>query len=155
MDPVVIKRVLPCSKRQLFDAWSQPALLSRWLFASQQPTAKSTVQSSFTVGGHYEVIMHLPTGDYRHYGVYRAIERYHHIAFSWNSHIVEDSLVELHFREMSPNRCELTLTHSQFPSEEVRTKHNDGWQRCLQNLPLLWPAQNTLDITSDGSGSPN
>ncbi|MCB1804295.1 MAG: hypothetical protein KDJ99_03840, partial [Candidatus Competibacteraceae bacterium] len=25
MDPIVIKRVLPCSKRKLFDAWSKPS----------------------------------------------------------------------------------------------------------------------------------
>jgi uncharacterized protein YndB with AHSA1/START domain len=106
MDPVVIKRVLPCSKRQLFDAWSQPALLSQWLFASQQPTARSTVQSSFTVGGQYEVMMHLPTGDYRHYGVYRAIERYHHIAFSWSSLLLREALsnwIFASYRPIAPN----------------------------------------------------
>jgi len=134
MDPVVMKRVLPCSKRQLFDAWSKPAVMMQWFFASQQPKAPSSVNSSFTVGGDYEVIMHLQSGDFRHHGNYRAINRYHHIAFTWNSHLVEDSLVELDFRELSPNRTELTLTHTQFPSEEVRGKHIDGWGGCLDNL---------------------
>lgn len=137
MDPVVIKRVLPCSKRQLFDAWSKPSLMMKWFFASQQPKAPSTVNNSFTVGGSYEVIMHLQTGDYRHYGNYLEIQRYNHITFTWNSYLVRDSLVELDFRELSPNRTELTLTHTQFPNDEVRGKHITGWNGCLDNLELL------------------
>lgn len=137
MDPVVIKRVLPCSKRQLFDAWSKPSMMMKWFFSSQQPGSASTVKSSFTVGGSFELIMHLPTGDYRHYGDYQAIHRYNHIAFTWNSHIVRDTLVELDFRELSPNRTELTLTHTQFPNDEVRGRHIVGWTGCLDNLELL------------------
>jgi uncharacterized protein YndB with AHSA1/START domain len=76
----------------------------------------------------------LQTGDYRHHGTYRAINRYSHIAFSWNSHIVQNSLVELDFQELSPNRTQLRLTHTQFPNEEVRGKHVMGWQRCLASL---------------------
>lgn len=140
MDPVVIKRIFPCSKRELFDAWSRPSLLARWFFASQEPRQPSTVTANFTVGGHYEVIMHHATGDFRHHGEYRAINRYHHIAFSWNSHLVENSLVTLDFRELSPNRTELTLTHTQFPDAEVRGKHVDGWTRCLDNLQRLLEA---------------
>lgn len=134
MEPVVIKRVFPCGKRQLFDAWSRPELMMKWFFASQDAAASSTVKSSFTVGGHYEVVMHLPAGDYRHFGAYRAIHRYYHISFTWNSHLVQGSIVELDLRELSPNRTELTLRHTQFPSEEVRGKHEGGWSRCLENL---------------------
>ena len=145
--PVVIKRILPCTKRQLFEAWSKPALMVRWLFASQQPKAPSTVNNSFTVGGAFEVVMHLQTGDYRHYGEYQAIERYSHIAFSWSSHIVQNSLVALDFKELSPNRTLLTLTHSQLPDEAVRGKHTEGWTRCLQNLEplLLWLVEQAKD----------
>ncbi|PCC99986.1 hypothetical protein EAO82_05875 [Halopseudomonas pelagia] len=143
MDPVVIKRVLPCGKRQLFDAWSKPSLMMKWFFASQKLNSSSTVHNSFTVGGRFEVIMHLETGDYLHHGDYRAIHRYHHIAFTWNSHIVQDSLVELDFKQLSPNRTELTLTHTQFPTDEVRGKHVGGWNGCLDNLELYLTGLNT------------
>lgn len=134
MDPLVMKRVLPCSKRQLFEAWSKASVMEKWFFASQQPVKPSTVNINFTVGGNYEVIMHLQTGDYRHHGTYRAINRYSHIAFTWSSHLVQDSFVELDFREISPNRTRLRLTHTQFPDEEVRSKHTRGWEGCLANL---------------------
>lgn len=150
LQPIVIKRILPCSKRQLFDLWSKPELMTRWLFASQQPKALSTVSNSFTPGGAFEVVMHLEHGDYRHYGEYQAIQRYSHIAFSWSSHLVQNSLVVLDFKELSPNRTLLTLTHSQFPDEAVRAKHTEGWTRCLQNLePLL--AQLTTPAQADSA----
>lgn len=134
MEPVVIKRVFPCSKRRLFDAWSTPSLMAEWFFASEQPLKKSTVRNSFTVGGPYEVIMHLQTGEYRMHGEYREINRYNRIAFTWSSHIVTDSRVQLDFRAISPNRTKMTLTHTQFPDEMVRGRHVEGWDRCLANL---------------------
>lgn len=98
MDPVIIKRVLPCSKRRLFEAWSKPSIISRWFFASQTPLRPSTVDNAFTVGGHYRLTMHLQTGDYQMFGEYREINRYNRIVFTWNSHIVSNTLVELDFR---------------------------------------------------------
>jgi uncharacterized protein YndB with AHSA1/START domain len=142
-DPIVIKRVLPCGKRQLFDAWSKPSLMMKWFFAVPQPRMPSTVNNSFTVGGSYEVIMHMESGDFRHYGNYSAIDRYHHIVFTWNSHLIRDSLVELNFRELSPNRTELTLTHTEFPNDDVRSKHESGWRGCLDNLGLFIEEQGT------------
>lgn len=134
MEPVVIKRVFPSNKRRLFEAWSKPSLVAQWFFASQQPRKQSTFDNSFTVGGHYELVMHLETGDYRMYGEYQAIHRYYHIAFTWNSHIIENSLVVLDFREISPNRTEMTLTQTQFPNEEVRQSHVNGWAGCIESL---------------------
>lgn len=137
MEPVVIKRVFPCNKRQLFEAWSTPSVVAKWFFSSQEPLRQSTFSNTFTVGGRYELIMHLQTGEYRMHGEYRYINRYNNITFTWNSHIVENSLVKLDFRELSPNRTEMTLTHSQFTDQDIRLRHMDGWGRCLGNLELF------------------
>jgi Uncharacterized conserved protein len=137
MDPVVIKRVFPCNKRQLFEAWTKPSVIAKWFFSSQEPLKQSSFSNTFTVGGRYELIMHLQTGEYRMHGEYRHINRYNNITFTWNSHIVENSLVELDFRELSPNRTEMTLTHSQFTDHDTRLRHVEGWGRCLANLELF------------------
>ena len=134
MEALILKRVFPCGKRRLFDAWSQPVLMTQWFFGSQNPRKPSAVSNTFAVGGQYDLVMYLQTGDFRMHGEYRAIERYHHIAFTWNSHIIHDSLVDLRFKDLSPNRTELTLTQTNFPSEAVRTSHNNGWGMCLDNL---------------------
>jgi uncharacterized protein YndB with AHSA1/START domain len=134
MEPLVLKRVFPCSKRRLFDAWSKPALMTQWFFGSQQPRKPSTVTNSFAVGGTYELTMHMQSGDFSMRGEYRAINRYYQITFTWSAHNIQDSLVDLHFKELSPNRTELTLTQSGFPDEAIRTAHINGWGLCLDNL---------------------
>lgn len=155
MDPLVIKRIFPCSKRKLFDAWSKPSLVAQWFFASQQPRQQSTFNNSFTEGGRYELIMHLQTGDFRMYGEYRAINRYNHIAFTWSSHIIENSLVALDFRELSPNRTEMTLTQTVFPNEEVRQSHVNGWTGCLASLGrFIDPEYQDADGDLEGAGKP-
>ncbi|MDV7339740.1 SRPBCC domain-containing protein [Terasakiella sp. A23] len=134
MDPVVIKRTFACTKRQLFDAWSKPELMAQWFYAGATLHTQSTVTSSFVVGGAYELIMHDLDQDHVMSGTYKTIIRYSHISFTWTSMMATDSLVALEFKELSPNRTEMTLTHSDFPSEESRNAHNEGWGRCLASL---------------------
>ena len=133
-EPLILKRIMPCSKRQLFDAWAKPSVMARWFFASQTPVKDSTVRNSFTVGGSYSLTMHLNTGDYTMHGEYREINRYNRIVFTWSSHIIEHSLVALDFRELSANRTEMVLTQTRFPSDEVRASHDQGWNGCLDSL---------------------
>ncbi|WP_417465799.1 SRPBCC family protein [Kordiimonas sp.] len=141
MEPLVIKRVMPCSKRQLFDAWAKPSVMARWFFASQTPVKNSTVRNSFTVGGSYNLTMHLKTGEYTMSGEYKEINRYNRITFTWSSHIIEHSLVQLDFRELSPNRTEMILTQTRFPSDEVRASHDQGWSGCLDSLERFVTAE--------------
>lgn len=136
-DTVQVKRIFPCDKRTLFDAWSKPAVMAKWFFAGEEMTKPSTVVNSFTVGGRYDLTMHLAGGDVSMFGTYKLINRYSEIHFTWNSHNAHDSLVELTFKEVSPNRTELILKHSLFPSEESRAAHTIGWGRCLDRLEAL------------------
>jgi len=133
-DDLVITRVFSCPKRTLFDAWSQPSTMSKWLFARREDLCESTVSSSFTVGGSYSIIMHMPSGDVRLFGDYTEIDRYSRIAFTWSSPVITNSRVVLDFRELSANRTGFTLTHSLFPSDEIRARHGEGWDACLDNL---------------------
>ena len=137
---VEIKRTFNCSKRALFDAWSNPKLMARWFFAGQDRLRESTVVNSFTVGGKYELTMHLPSGEPHMHGTYRHINRYGAISFTWNSPIANESLVELTFKELSPNRTELTLKHSLFPSEASRDQHANGWAGCIESLEIYLAA---------------
>ena len=133
-DDVVVRRVFNCSKRTLFDAWSQSSVMSKWLFARRENFCESTVRNSFTVGGSYSIVMHMPSGDVRLFGEYTTIDRYACIAFTWSSPVISNSRVTLDFKELSVNRTELTLTHCLFPSEEIRAQHAEGWNACLDNL---------------------
>lgn len=134
VDDLVIKRQFKCSKRQLFDAWSKPSLMSNWLFGRRNDFCKSTVTNSFAVGSDYSVTMHMTDNDVHIYGTYTEINRYNRIAFSWTSSVATNSQVALDFVELSPNRSELTLTHNLFATQEQRAAHDGGWNVCLDHL---------------------
>lgn len=133
-DDLVIKRTFNCPKRTLFDAWSQPSIMAKWLFARREDFCDSTVTNSFTVGGKYSIIMHMPSSDVRLFGEYTNITRYSQIAFTWSSPVISNSRVNLAFQELSANRTQFTLTHALFPSEDIRAQHGEGWLACLDNL---------------------
>jgi uncharacterized protein YndB with AHSA1/START domain len=134
IEPIVIKRTFPCPKRTLFEAWSKPSIMAEWFYAGDEKLKNSTVKNSFTVGADYTLVMHGPDQDHHMNGTYKAIDRYHHISFTWTSAVATDSLVTLDFKELSPNRTEMTLTHTDLPSLESREAHEGGWGRCLDNL---------------------
>ena len=130
-----IKRVLNCSKRKLFDAWSSPSLVSKWFYASPNKVKDSIVECHFHVGGQWSVTMYFPDNtESKMYGVYQEIDRYSSIVFTWNSALARDGLVKLSFKALSPNRTELILVHSNLESQESKEVHNQGWVACLANL---------------------
>lgn len=136
-DPSIleIKRTFKCSKRQLFDAWSRPTLMSRWFFADSNRCQDSDVEVDFRVDGTYSLLMYFADGDSsKIHGRYKEIRRYTLITFTWNSVHSANSEVELNFRELSPNRSELRLIHKLLPDEESRMLHGNGWNLCLANL---------------------
>ena len=135
-DALVLRRTFSCSKRVLFDAWSKPTIMAKWLYARREDFCESTVTNSFTIGGRYSITMHLPNSDVELFGEYTAINRYNQIAFTWSSPAISNSLVDLAFREKSAHRSELVLTHTLFPSAEVRGQHNEGWLACFENLEM-------------------
>ena len=130
-----IKRTFKCSKRQLFDAWSKPSIMSRWFFADSNRCQDSDVEADFRVNGSYTLVMYFENGESaKMHGTYKEILRYSLIVFTWNSSVATNSEVELHFKELSPNRSELRLIHKLLPDEESRALHNNGWEACLANL---------------------
>ncbi|MCW8875448.1 MAG: SRPBCC domain-containing protein [Kangiellaceae bacterium] len=134
-DELTIRRIFNCTKRQLFDAWSNASILGEWFFAAPEKYKKSAVECSFVQGGQFSIIMYFEDETHsKVFGEYKEIIRYSLIAFSWNSPIAQDSHVELNFKSLSPNRTEMLLKHSLFPSEESRQGHNKGWDACLANL---------------------
>ena len=134
---LIIKKKFECSKRELFDAWSDPLLMAQWFYARPVKFQNSTVKSNFNKTGRYDLTMHFEGGEVHIFGTYQEILRYTRIEFTWNSPMATDSIICLDFKELSPNRTQLTLTQTLFPSEESRNAHATGWNFCLENLELF------------------
>lgn len=132
MKRIEITRALSASVGEVFDAWSDPALMSKWFFA--HPTWSVDVACDFRVGGRYSLVMRAPDGqEFPTHGEYREIERPRRLVFTWSSYLVTETLVTVELRAAGDG-CELRLTHELLPSDEIRSRHEAGWIGCLDSL---------------------
>jgi uncharacterized protein YndB with AHSA1/START domain len=127
---LVVRRLLPASQKSVFEAWTDPDIMSRWFYGEAGWHAQ--VVADVRVGGSYEVKMITPDGAvYDHSGEYLEIAPHHRIVFTWRNDLVDDSQVTV---ELTPKgaHTELVLTHS-LPEGAV-PPHRDGWENCLVML---------------------
>ena len=131
--PVVrIRRVIKAKRKKVFEAWTKPELLRKWFFAA--PNWSASVSNELKVGGSYKVDMHTAEKNtFSHYGEYKEIKPPGKLVFTWNSSMIQNSLVTIEFKELG-DATELTLTHELLPTEDIRSKHEGGWNGCLDNL---------------------
>ena len=133
IDAVKLNRVFNAPIEQVFAAWSDPSIMPQWLFPWDEGQGKTV--NTFEVGGHYQHDMNDPdTGDlYPHTGEYVEIVKPTKIVFTWNSPVVENTLVSIDLKGVG-NGTSVTLTHDQFTDEERRDQHGAGWEGCFDNL---------------------
>jgi uncharacterized protein YndB with AHSA1/START domain len=128
-----MSRVFHTDQRRLFEAWSDPAIMEKWLFPFGEG-AYAEVENDFTQGGEYTLDMYEPDGTrYEMNGEYREIDPYDKIVFTWNTGDLQDTLVTLEFNPVGEG-TELTLTHEFFPNKEATQQHVGGWEGCFINL---------------------
>lgn len=134
---LVVKRTLPFPPDTLFQAFSDPKIMSRWFFTWAGGSAE--VANDFRKGGAFSIAMRPAKGEaVPHQGVYKEIVPGEKLVFTWNSPYAKDSVVTLLFRKVKDG-TELTLTH-EFLAEAQRQNHNEGWKGCLDNLALFLQA---------------
>jgi uncharacterized protein YndB with AHSA1/START domain len=130
--PLVIKRFMKASCRQIFEAWSHSDNLQQWFFPGKY--GKVGVSNDFTVGGRYKLEIIGNDGVlYTYTGEYKEIVPNKKIVFTWNSLLVPETLVTVDLREVN-HKTEITLTHELFPNQKSHQKKEEGWQGLLENL---------------------
>jgi uncharacterized protein YndB with AHSA1/START domain len=130
---VVVSREFAAPVAQVFEAWLDPRVLAKFMNPCVGgPDAR--VSNDPVEGGTFEIIMKAEDKDIPHRGVYRKIDRYRQLVFTWDSPFsLPDSEVTLDFSE-SEAGTSLTLTHVKFASEEARKGHEGGWTGILASL---------------------
>jgi uncharacterized protein YndB with AHSA1/START domain len=93
------------------------------------------------VGGAYRIEMRHSSGSVATVsGIYREILRPERLSFTWNTSggpaTVADTLVTLEFFEVG-DKTQITLTHQDFYSEEVRKQHEQGWIVGLDHMAAM------------------
>jgi uncharacterized protein YndB with AHSA1/START domain len=120
----MVKRVLDATVEEVYDAWTDPAILIEWLISGGR-----LVKADVRVGGEFHFDMgDVPTGrSPAHTGRYLVLERPTRIEFTWHSDWTRG---ESHVRiELvgHGDKTELTLLHTGLPDQAIADDHREGW----------------------------
>lgn len=138
-----IKRIFPASRQKVFQAWTQPESMTKWLCRVTPQHSTRIVELDLRAGGRYRLEVKLPDGSLKLLsGTYREVKPPEKLVFTWSW---EDSLnfgetlvtVEFHARATS---TEVVLTHELFLNAEARERHTMGWNGCFDALAKVLEA---------------
>ena len=128
-----LERTYSASPAEVFQAWTNPQQLKRWFSPSDEmevPVAEIDLRE----GGTYKIEMR---GDESFVvsGTYREISDPERLVFTWAWATDPDneSLVTVELSERDGGTA-LVLTHEQLADPESRTRHEQGWNGCLDRL---------------------
>jgi uncharacterized protein YndB with AHSA1/START domain len=131
---VRIERTFDASAEEVFDAWTSPEVMRRWLHCGPDwdtPTAEVDLR----VGGKVRVVMRMPDGTEAGMGgEYTVIDRPRLLAMTWTfdddpSH---EQLIELSFTEVEGSTT-VRMVNSRIPSAR-RDGQDEGWNACVDEL---------------------
>ena len=136
---LMLNRVINAPIEVVYAAWTDPAMLRRWLAPGNATVVGAVAEVS--VGGTFLVEMRTPDGkSWLTRGVYQEVVPLRRLVHTWRWEGSDiETLVTVEFEPESDSRTRLTLTHSRFARDEARDEHEQGWVRCLAKLEDLWP----------------
>ena len=135
--PIVltVTRDFAAAPERVFDAWLDPALASRFLFATPDGEMQR-VEIDPRVGGGFTIVERRPTGDAGHYGEYVEIDRPRRLVFRFRADPSVDGwsrvIIEIEGKGAGST---LRLTHEMDPewaAYEQQTRK--GWGVILESL---------------------
>jgi uncharacterized protein YndB with AHSA1/START domain len=137
---VRIERSFAASAEEVFDAWTSPEVMRRWLHCERDwETPQAEVD--LRVGGEVRIVMRRPDGsEAGARGEYRLIDRPHRLVMSWtfDDDPSNEQLVELSFTE-SEGSTSVLLVNSGISTQGRRDGQDWGWRGCLEQLQRLLP----------------
>lgn len=132
-DRLVIRRVMPATREEVFAAWLDPEGMRTWMCPGDVVTAEAEVDPR--VGGALRIMMKSPTRTYEHTGEYQVVEPPAKLVFTWISKGTDyqPTLVTVEFLDRG-TRCEMVLTHERFPTADAVQRHRSGWGQIADRL---------------------
>jgi uncharacterized protein YndB with AHSA1/START domain len=130
-----IERSYRAPAEAVFDAWTSEEVMRRWWHA-EHDWETTEAEVDLRVGGVVRVVMRDPgkNAEYGGGGHYTEIDRPNRLAFTWLWDGNDTrQLIELEFEERGGVTA-VRFTHSGLWSEEAVRSHEDGWNRCFDNL---------------------
>jgi uncharacterized protein YndB with AHSA1/START domain len=132
---VRIARTFAASAEEVFDAWTSPEVMRRWLHcAPDWGTPEAEVD--LRVGGTVRVVMRRPNGtEVEAQGEYAIIDRPNRLVMTWSfdDDPSNEQLIELSFSE-SEGSTTVLLVNSRISTDGLRDAQHVGWHGCLDEL---------------------
>jgi uncharacterized protein YndB with AHSA1/START domain len=133
--PIVqIRRRVRAGAEQIFDLWTKPDLMVRWM--SPFPGAVDCKASSdLRPGGAFSLVMSSEESSREVSGTYVEIDRPRKLVFTWIGPLTNNvnTLVTV---ELNPrgDETDLVLTHERLPTPAIVEGHTRGWGHILGHL---------------------
>lgn len=135
-----LERTFAATPEEVFDAWTEPEVLTRW-WAARPTWTSPGCEVDLRVGGRYVLRMRDDeTGEVHAVGgVYREVDRPRRLVYTWawegaeGLHPGHESLVTVEFVP-SGGGTTVVLEHAGLASEESRVRHRTGWSGTFDNL---------------------
>lgn len=124
-----LSKVVNASQKRVFDALTQPELMSQWMYGMDEGRAE--VECDLRPGGKYILRMIRPdnTIAYEPQGEYLEIDPPKKISMTWSSEgFIDHSILSFELTEVDGG-TKITLRH-ELPKFTV-SDHRDGWTTCL------------------------
>jgi uncharacterized protein YndB with AHSA1/START domain len=133
-----VERTFDSPREDVFEAWTSPEVLRRWLAAGRGWTTP-TAEVDLRPGGRIRASMAETGGEPVHTfeGTYLEVSPPERLVFTfeWQGDEAEGvtSMVTVEFHEHG-GRTTVVLTHTGLPSAQTRDEHEYGWAQCLESL---------------------
>lgn len=129
-----VTRRFKTSPERVFDAWLDPAMAGKFLYAT--PTGQMVrVEIDARPGGRYVIVERRNGEDAAHFGEYLEIDRPRRLVFTLsaeeNSPDADRIVVEIVPLQTG---CELTLTHETSAPADMKDRITQGWVGVLAGL---------------------
>jgi uncharacterized protein YndB with AHSA1/START domain len=132
---VRIERTFTASADEVFDAWTSPEVMRRWLHPGPDWATPET-EVDLRVGGRVRVVMRGPDGtEIESRGEYTLIDRPRRLVMTWTfgDDPANEQLIELSFSE-SHGSTRVLLVNSRISTDERRDAQDWGWRGCFDQL---------------------
>jgi len=140
---LTVSRVIATTPEKLFDAFTKPDILLKWW--GPEGASVGDHELDIRVGGRWRTALENSMGGtFVCSGVYKAIERPRHIAFTWawlqeNGERGHETLVDVSFEKVERG-TRLTVVQKTFENGAQRDLHGQGWNSTFNKLEQLFAA---------------
>lgn len=135
---LTLKRRLNASPARVFAAWTDPAMLMRWM--GPPGVENVSADCDARVGGGFRFVMLNANGErYEASGVYQEVAPNEKLVFTWAWATTPErqSLVTVSIKADGDGAL-LTLIHEHFADEDARDRHAHGWSGSFDRLQSLF-----------------